>query len=235
MPNSSVALVTGIGKQGQTGESVARMLAERGARIIAVARSADDVDARVADLRAAGHDVLGFACDLADEAQVSALASRVTAAVGPRIDALVNLAGGFASSGPVGESTLAVWETQLAINLTTAYLATRAFLPSLRAARGAIVYFASAAALPGANVARLSAYAAAKSAVVALMRAVSEEERANGVRANAVAPTAIRTATNVAAMGDTARYVERDDVAGIVAWLCSDAARAVTGQVLRLS
>jgi NAD(P)-dependent dehydrogenase (short-subunit alcohol dehydrogenase family) len=122
----------------------------------------------------------------------------------------------------------------IAINLTTAYVATRAFLPALRRRRGAVVYFASAAALAGASIGGTAAYAAAKSGVVALMRAVSQKERGAGVRANAVAPTSIRTAENVASMGDTERYVERAEVAEVVAWLCSDAASAVTGQVIRL-
>jgi 3-oxoacyl-[acyl-carrier protein] reductase len=80
----------------------------------------------------------------------------------------------------------------------------------------------------------MAAYAAAKAGVVTLMRAVAQEERDNGVRANAVAPAAIRTADNVRDMGADARYVEREDVASAVLFLCSPAARAVTGQVIRL-
>jgi 3-oxoacyl-[acyl-carrier protein] reductase len=136
--------------------------------------------------------------------------------------------------GPVGDSTSADWERMMRINLTTAYQATRALLPALRQARGSIVFFASEAALPDARVARMAAYAAAKAGVVTLMRAVAQEERDNGVRANAVAPAAIRTADNVRDMGADARYVEREDVASAVLFLCSPAARAVTGQVIRL-
>lgn len=230
-----LAVVTGIGRKGQTGEIIARTLAEAGMRIIAVARHADEAQARVDDLRGAGHDAQSFACDLANEAQVATLARDVATAAGsPRVDVLVNIAGGFAMSGSVAESTLATWNTQVSINLLTAYLATRAFLPLLRAARGSIIYFASAVALPGASVANMWAYAASKSSVVALMRAVAEEERANGVRANALAPTAIRTDANLESMGDKTRYVEREDVAAAVAWLGSDASRAVSGQVIRL-
>ncbi len=231
-----LAMVTGIGRTGQTGEVIARVLAENGMRIIAVARSADEAKARVDDLHAAGHDAESFVCDLSDETQVATLARNVSAIAGspPQLDALVNIAGGFGMSGPVAESTVDVWNTQRTINVATAYLATRAFLPLLRPARGSIVYFASAAALPGAYVARMWAYAAAKSSVIALMRAVAEEERANGVRANALAPTAIRTEANLSTMGDKTRYVEREDVAAAVSWLCSDASRAVSGQVIRL-
>ncbi len=231
-----IAVVTGIGRTGQSGEVIARALAQNSMRIVAVGRSGDEAKARADDLRAAGHDAQSFACDLSDESQVAALARDVARIAGspPRIDALVNIAGGFGMSGPVADSTLEVWHTQLSINVATAYLATRAFLPMLRTARGAIVYFSSAAALPGANVARMWAYAASKSSVIALMHAVAEEERASGVRANALAPTAIRTEANLSSMGDKTKYVEREDVAAAVSWLCSDASRAVTGQVIRL-
>ena len=113
-------------------------------------------------------------------------------------------------SGPVAESTLDVWNRQIAINLTTAYLTTRAFLPLLRAGSGSIVFFASEAALPGSTGANRSAYAVAKTGVATLMRSIAAEERKNGVRANALAPASIRTAANVAAMGDDARYIERE-------------------------
>jgi NAD(P)-dependent dehydrogenase (short-subunit alcohol dehydrogenase family) len=67
------------------------------------------------------------------------------------------------------------------------------------------------------------------------MRTVALDEEVNGVRANAVAPTAIRTATNVADMGDNADYVERESVADVVAFLASPLARNASGQVLVLA
>lgn len=231
---NGVVVLTGIGRPGQTGEVVARAAIAKGARLAIVSRSADEVNAHAEELRATGSDARGFTCDLADEAQVAELARAVGAAFGERVDALINMAGGFAMSGPVAGSDFSVWQRQFAINLTTAYLSTRAFLPALRAARGSIVYFASASALPGSRVARMAAYAAAKSGVIALMHAVAQEEGEYGVRANAVAPTSIRTATNVESMGESARYVERSDVASTVLWLCSDEARAVTGEVIEL-
>jgi len=137
-------------------------------------------------------------------------------------------------SGPVGESDPSVWHRQIAISLTTAYVATRAFMSALRRGKGSIVYFGAAAVLPGGEVAGKSAYAAAKAGVLALMQAVSQEERKHGVRANAVAPTMIRTAMNVSDMGADRNYVERESVADAVRWLCSEAARDVTGQTIRL-
>jgi NAD(P)-dependent dehydrogenase (short-subunit alcohol dehydrogenase family) len=96
-----------------------------------------------------------------------------------------------------------------------------------------MVYFASTAALPGAGVAKMSAYAAAKGGVVTLMRAVAAEEKGNGVRANAIAPLAIRTAQNLASMGKGHQYVERETVAAWVLWLSTRAA-GINGQVIRL-
>ena len=231
---NGVVVLTGIGKPGQTGEVVARAALAKGARLAVVSRTAAEAKARAAALTTGSAEVLGFPCDLSSEAEVAALAASVRDAFGDRVDALINMAGGFAMSGPVAGSDFIVWQRQISINLTTAYLATRAFLPALRAARGSIVYFSSASALPGARIAGTAAYAAAKSGVVALMRAVAQEEAEHGVRANAVAPTSIRTATNVESMGDDARYVERSDVASTVLWLCSDEASAVTGEMVKL-
>ena len=228
-------VLTGVGREGQLGEVVARAFAREGAALVLIDRDDHEVSTRASVLRREGFSAVGEACDLTDAAQVQALAGDVAKRHGGRVDALVNMAGGFAMSGPLDESDPAAWRRQFDINLTTAYLATRAFLPLLRPARGALVYFASAAALPGGSAARMSAYVAAKTGVLTLMRAVAEEEGEAGVRANAVAPTAIRTAANLASMGGTVRYVEREQVAATVLFLCSDAASAITGQTLRLA
>jgi NAD(P)-dependent dehydrogenase (short-subunit alcohol dehydrogenase family) len=217
------------------GEVVAQRFAEEGASLLLVDRREEQAAERAEPLRRAGHRVRSYGCDLSDAASVAALAAIVRRDHGDQLRALVNLAGGFASGGSVSEGDTEVWSRMFAINLTTAYLATRSFLPMLKATRGAIVYFASEAALPGSRVAGFAGYAAAKSAVVTLMRAVSQEEKANGVRANALAPGAIRTAANLQSMGESARYVEREAVAEAVLYLCSDQSRAITGQVIALS
>src|SRR5918992_362418 len=214
-----LVLLTGVGREGQVGEVVARAFAERGATVLIVDRQ---------------YRASAYGCDLTDAGAVGELAQRVRRDHGDRLDALVNMAGGFASTGTVADGDVDAWHRMLAINLTTAYLSTRAFLPMVRGGRGAVVFFASEAALPGSRIAGTAAYAAAKTGVVTLMQAVAQEERANGVRANALAPAAIRTATNIESMGTDKRYVEREDVAAAVLWLCSEAARAVTGQVIRL-
>ena len=228
-------VLTGAGREGQVGEVVARAFAAEGASLVLVSRDAAEARPWADTLPSNGQVVHAESCDLTDPEAVATLAAAIDARHGGRVDALVNIAGGFAMSGAVAESDFAEWRRQLDINLTTTYLATRAFIPMLRRTRGAIVSFAAAAALPGAKVAEMSAYVVAKSGVIALTRAVAEEERDTGVRANAIAPTAIRTARNLDEMGDRTRYVERADVARTVLYLSSDDARAVTGQILRLA
>lgn len=229
----ATVLITGVGRAGQVGEALARAFADTGARLALVDRTPGEVERRAAELRERGHEAHAFACDLTSPDDVARTFAAVHGIVGD-LDALVCAAGGFAPTGPLDAAPVGDWDRQLAINLTTAHLATRAALPFLRRRRGAIVYFASAAALPGAAAPGLAAYAAAKSAVLSLMRTVAADERPHGVRANAVAPTSIRTAANLAAMGDDGPYVERADVASAVVWLCSEEARAITGEVVKL-
>lgn len=235
MTSESTVLLTGVGAEGQLGEAVASAFAKLGASLVLVGRRAEQVEARAAELRGAGNRAQAYACDLTKTDAVAALAESVRREHGDSLHALVHMAGGFALSGPVAASTDEVWDRQLAINLTTAYVTARAFLPMLRRGRGSIVFFASPAALPGASGAQMAAYAAAKAGVIALMKAIAAEERAQGVRSNAIAPNAIRTATNVQAMGADARYVEREQVADTVVYLCSPQASAISGAVVPLT
>lgn len=225
-------VLTGVGRAGQVGEAVAGAFASRGARVFLVDRDGAEAQARADALVAAGMRAASLAADLADADAVQALAERVRGATAGRVHAVVHLAGGFMASGPVAESDPAVWSSQLTLHATTAYLVARAFLPQLRATKGAITFFASEAALPGGHAAGLAGYVAAKSAVIALMQVIAQEEAAHGVRANALAPTTIRTAANVASLPAGTPMVAREAVADVVLWLSSDAGRAVTGQVI---
>ena len=229
----SLIVITGVGREEQVGDAVAHAFAAEGASLALLDLNAEALNARAAALRAANARVSAYPCDLTNVDQVATVAERVRGELG-RIDAFVHVAGGFALSGPIGDSDPAIFSKQIAINLTTAYIASRAFVPLLKDNTGSAVYFASATVLPGNPTSGLAAYAAAKHGVVGLMRAVADEGRARGVRANAVAPIAIRTGDNVRAMGDKAKYVERHAVADAVLYLSSPAARAITGQVIAL-
>ena len=233
-----ISVITGVGSKGQVGEAVAEALARRGDRVILVSRSADEVQARADELQGAGYAASAYGCDLSDAAAVDRLVARVRSEHGDRIDSLVNLAGGFAASGPIAKGDPTIFDRMLAINAKTAYVTSRAFFPLLRQKHeesgGSIVFFASEVVIDGVRSSGVAAYAMSKAAVVALMRSIADEGRELGIRANALAPAAIRTQTNEASMGTDARYVEREDVANAVAFLCSPAARAITGQLLRL-
>ena len=229
-----VAVLTGVSRQGQVGETVAQSLAERGVSVVLIDRTGVEAEARAREIRDRGHRALAVNADLTDASQLDAVARVVKNEFGG-VDALVNIAGGFSMSGKVSDSDPGAWSRQLGTGLTTAYLTTRAFLPLVRERRGAVLFFAAAAALPGGRIAEMSAYAVSKAGVITLMRAVAQEERPTGVRSNALAPTAIRTAANVESMDASTRYVEREDVADAVLFLCfSDAARSITGQVIQL-
>jgi NAD(P)-dependent dehydrogenase (short-subunit alcohol dehydrogenase family) len=229
-----LTLITGVGAKGQLGEAVAAGLARRGDRLLLVARTERDVIARADDLAGAGFAAIGYACDLADADAALELAAEIRKAHGARLDNVVHLAGGFALSGPIGDSDPSQVERMMRINYSTAFNVARAFLPAVREAAGSFVFVASESVLEGARTKGIAGYTAAKAAVVALMRSLADEGREHRVRANALAPTSIRTASNEAAMGADARYVEREQVASAVAFLCSPAASAVTGQLIRL-
>lgn len=233
--DDKVVVLTGVGRAGQVGEVVARSFAERGATVALLDLDEEAVRARAAELTSDGFSASAWPCDLSNADDARRAAADVGRSISRDINALVNLAGGFAMSGPIEDADPAVLQKLLTINLLTGWNATRAFLPMLRVRSGAVVFFASASVLPGGgSLAKMSAYGAAKAGIVALMRSVADEERESGVRANAVAPTAIRTASNLRDMGEKEQYVEREQVAETVMFLCSESARAISGQVIRL-
>ncbi|MBY0488764.1 MAG: SDR family oxidoreductase [Gemmatimonadaceae bacterium] len=231
-----LVVITGVGRQGQVGEALALGFAQRGASLALLDRDQAQVEARAAELTQQGFTATAHVANLADAADAERAAREVLAAHGTTaVHAVVCTAGGFGMTGPVSDANQADWARQFMINLDTAFATTRAFLPALREGQGALVYFGSVAALPQGNPKGMAAYAAAKSGVLSLMRTVAVDEKSNGVRANAVAPTAIRTATNIADMGDKTEYVERESVADVVAFLASPEARNVSGQVITLA
>jgi NAD(P)-dependent dehydrogenase (short-subunit alcohol dehydrogenase family) len=237
--SNRLIVITGVGRAGQVGEAIALGFAQRGATLALLDLMPAEVEARAASLTAQGFAATAHAANLADIGAAEQAAAEVIEATQDRfaggVHAVICAAGGFGMTGPLDSSDAASWHKQFTINLETAYNATRAFLPAVRKAQGSFVYFGSAAVLPGGKSAGMAAYAAAKSGVLSLMRTVAADEAAHGVRANAVAPTQIRTAANIDAMGADKVYVERESVADVLAFLASPLARNITGQVLTLA
>lgn len=245
------ALVTGASRG--IGSAIAECLARLGADLTLVARDPDRLRGRGEQLAAeTGRNVTWVAADLSQPADVD----RVGAQVGsrsPAVDILVNNAGASASA-PFVRTTRTSWNAMLSVNLLSAVDMTRAFLPGmLERGQGRIVNIASLAGLQG--YAYVSAYCAAKHALVGFTRSLAKELSGTGVTANAVCPGYTRTpmlesaVRNIAAKTgrsetdarlELARanpggeLVEPEAVARDVAWLCSAAARDINGQALQL-
>src|SRR4051812_18562705 len=116
MFGNSTVLLTGVGGEGQVGEVVARAFAALGASLVLVDRTPANVEARAAEISAAGSPARAYACDLADARAVADLANTVRANHGDKLRAVVHMAGGFAMSGPVAESDVEGWHKQITIN-----------------------------------------------------------------------------------------------------------------------
>ena len=118
--DGKVAVVTGVGRAGQVGEAVAKGFAQRGATVAIIDRDGASAESLAAAMRAEKLSVHAYGCDLTDAAATADTFARIAAANGGRVHALANVAGGFAMSGPVGESDPAIFQRQLSINLGSA-------------------------------------------------------------------------------------------------------------------
>jgi NAD(P)-dependent dehydrogenase (short-subunit alcohol dehydrogenase family) len=157
-------------------------------------------------------------------------AANVVATAGDSLRALVNLVGGFAMGGRVHETPVDEFEKQLRLNLRPTYLMAAAAIPVLLAAGGgAIVCVSSRAAVQ--PFAGAAGYITAKRAVLAFVDALHEEYRDDHIRTNAILPSTIDTPANRAAMPDADfdRWVKPEEIARVIAHLCSDDASVTSG------
>jgi NAD(P)-dependent dehydrogenase (short-subunit alcohol dehydrogenase family) len=228
-----VALVTGVGRVGQIGHAVARGIGRAGAKLLLADVNAVGLADRVKEFAAEGITAKVSAGDLTQPEAARAAAAAAQAQYGG-LDILVNVAGGFFSYGPFTEVKPEILDRELAVNFKTAFYMCQAAVPLLLArGGGSIVSFASIAVVR--SLMHMSAYSAAKSAVAGLTLALAREYRDADIRVNAVAPATVRTADNVAQLGDKQPLVELDEVVNTVAFLVSDEARAITGQIVPIT
>jgi NAD(P)-dependent dehydrogenase (short-subunit alcohol dehydrogenase family) len=174
--------------------------------------------------------------DEVDVTNVVAMERFVERVVGDdsRVDVLVTAVGGFAG-GSLVQTDLATWQQQLALNLTSAFVAARAVAPRMIARRyGRIVMVASRAVLPPRG--GFIAYTVSKAGVVALVQALAEETREHGITVNTVAPSTMDTPANRAAMpdADPKDWVPVESVAGAIAFLAREDTAHITGTVLAI-
>ena len=164
------------------------------------------------------------------EADIAALAVETALKHYGRLDAVVNVAGGLTTYGPIGQCQPDAFDREIAINLKTAFLMSRAAVEALAGTRGAIVNFASAAYFHAKG--QMAVYSGAKGGVAAMTQSLAVELWPCGVRVNAIAPEMVRTPENIASAGADAHYVEMDQVVNAVLFLAGDASSGITGHIL---
>lgn len=242
------ALVTGGGRG--IGAAVAIALAEAGAKVSCAARNERQVVEVAAQLRERHLEAFAFRCDVTDPHEVRETTLSAKEAMG-RIDILVNNAG-TATSNPLPRISLREWEHIMAVNATGTFLCTQAVYPDMVARRwGRIVNVASFAGLDGDKY--ISAYAAAKHAVVGFTRAVAAESVGTGVTVNAVCPGYVDTPltdetiarimhhtgkswqeamASVLEKAGQKRLIRAHEVADVVLELCCEDAKGRNGEIV---
>jgi 3-oxoacyl-[acyl-carrier protein] reductase len=237
-----VAVVTGAGSATGIGFAVCRRLGELGAAVALTATS-DRVHDRVRDLEEAGVEAIGVVADLTDPVAAQDVVAAVTREWGT-VDILVNNAGmvsvsdSHAISGGVDGLAYEEWQHSLRRNLDTAFLMTRSAVPAMRRKGWGRIVMVSSVTGPVMAMRGDAAYAAAKAALVGLVRSLAVDLAVEGITANAVAPGWIATGSQTA---DETREGELipmrrsgtpDEIAWPVAWLCTPGAAYLTGQCL---
>lgn len=230
---TKTAIVTGAARG--IGLATTRLLLSQGWQVAMI-----DLDAEALEEAAAPLDgVLAVPCDISDEAQVAAMTTRVAEWAG-RIDGLVNNAG-VADFRPLEQTDLATWRRIMATNLDGVFLTSQAVIPLLKQTRGAIVNIASISGLRASTL--RVAYGTSKAAVIHLTRQQAVELGEHGIRANCVAPGPVDTKLALAVHSPAIRAAYHDaialnrygaeaEIAEAIAFLLSDRASYVTGQVL---
>jgi len=222
--DGKVVVVTGA--LGALGSVVAMEALARGARVASVDHAPAPLPATPNRLDLGG-------VDLTDATQARTAIDATISHFG-RLDALINIAGGFVFE-KVADGDPKTWQRMYALNVTTALNASRAAIPHLsRSGAGRIVNIGAMGALQAG--AGMGAYAAAKAGVHRLTEALAAEHKGS-ITVNAVLPSIIDTDANRASMpkADFTKWVRPKELADVILFLASDAASAVTGALLPVS
>lgn len=216
-----MAIVAVTGAAGALGRETAARLGAAGWQVVGIDRGQVSQDGLALALSGV---------DLADEAAMAQATGRIEQELGG-LDALVNIAGGFAWE-TVSDGSVATWDRLYQMNVRTALITTRALMPLLRVKGGAVVNIGAAAAVKAA--AGMGAYAASKAGVARLTEALAEELKDEGVRVNAVLPSILDTPANRSDMPDAdfSRWVSAGQLAEVIAFLLSPSAAPITGALI---
>jgi NAD(P)-dependent dehydrogenase (short-subunit alcohol dehydrogenase family) len=231
MADKRVALVTG--GTGGLGRVIVREFIDSG-YAVALPLSKEDPEAMRWLKSVPAADLFTAVADLREEQDVGSFVAGTLARFG-RIDCLVNTAGGYAGGKQIEEMPLEEWETMMSLNLKTCFLTSRSVLGVMRRANaGRIINIAAMPAILPST--KRGAYAVSKRGVAALTEVIAEESRGTGITCNAIAPSILFTESNVRSMpdADTSRWVQPGEIAKLILFLCSEHARSISGNILRV-
>ncbi|HEX2363847.1 MAG TPA: 3-oxoacyl-ACP reductase FabG [Bradyrhizobium sp.] len=222
--NGKVIVITGA--LGALGKVVAETAVKRGARVAGIDHAPSQAAATPERIELRG-------VDLSDAAQAKQAIDAAAAHFG-KIDALINIAGGFTFE-TVAEGDIKSWQRMYALNVLTALNTSRAAIPHLQASSaGRIVNIGAMGALQAGS--GMGPYAASKAGVHRLTEALAAEHKGR-ITVNAVLPSTIDTAANRSSMpkADFSKWVTPQELADVILFLVSDAASAVTGALLSVA
>jgi NAD(P)-dependent dehydrogenase (short-subunit alcohol dehydrogenase family) len=220
------------GGTGGLGRAVALAFLEEGARVVVTYRATEGFDALKNAAGKSESNLEGHAVDVTDEIAVRQLVEKILGKH-HRLDAMVNAVGGYVGGTKLWDLETKVFDQMLALNLRAGYALSRAVVRAmLKEGHGAIVNVAAKAAFDHAGGA--GAYAASKSAAVALMDSLAADLKGTGVRVNSILPSIIDTEANRKAMptADSSKWPKPEDIARVILFLCSEDARVIHGAAI---
>jgi NAD(P)-dependent dehydrogenase (short-subunit alcohol dehydrogenase family) len=224
-----VVIITGA--TGNLGEAAAVACHQNGAKLALTSRKLAELEASFADW-VGDERVFLVTADLMDEDAVNEMVAQVMARYG-RMDALINVAGGFKMGTMVHETSLRDWEFMLNLNARSVFFTSKAVIPHMLAqGRGKIVNIASTAGLTG--KAKMGAYSVAKTAVIRLTETMAAELKNEGINVNCILPETIDTPENRQAMPNANfdKWIPPSDIADVIVYLISEAAGSIHGALV---